>query len=216
MRGQDLLTALADELKGLAPELVSAYDAGSPGDDAYLTSVSRLSEAAGYMGLSGVQRIGSCVTDNLQHLDSEDQDARVLVRPFFTEWAQLLEAHLPCVVELLAGEEDTPAVTDPEDPDDGTRVGAAFWADDAHDERGAARRRRWRSHRRRSRRVPRRRIAQRRCEEQADRRRDDRDDAIDRSVALRGLPVGRSRRSLRGEERAKERDDALRRHQHDV
>jgi len=94
MRGQDLLTALADELKGLAPELVSAYDAGSPGDDAYLTSVSRLSEAAGYMGLAGVQRIGSCVTDNLQHLDSEDQDARVLVRPFFTEWAQLLEAHL--------------------------------------------------------------------------------------------------------------------------
>jgi chemosensory pili system protein ChpA (sensor histidine kinase/response regulator) len=94
MRGQDLLTALADELKGLAPELVSAYDAGSPGDDAYLTSVSRLSEAAGYMGLMGVQRIGSCVTDNLQHLDSEDQDARVLVRPFFTEWAQLLEAHL--------------------------------------------------------------------------------------------------------------------------
>jgi chemosensory pili system protein ChpA (sensor histidine kinase/response regulator) len=94
MRGQDLLTALADELKGLAPELVSAYDAGSPGDDAYLTSISRLSEAAGYMGLVGVQRIGSCVTDNLQHLDSEDQDARVLVRPFFTEWAQLLEAHL--------------------------------------------------------------------------------------------------------------------------
>ena len=85
MRGQDLLTALADELKGLAPELVSAYDAGSPGDDAYLTSVSRLSEAAGYMGLSGVQRIAACVTDNLQHLDSEDQDARVLVRPFFTE-----------------------------------------------------------------------------------------------------------------------------------
>jgi len=94
MRGQDLLTALADELKGLAPELVSAYDAGSPGDDAYLTSVSRLSEAAGYMGLSGVQRIAACVTDNLQHLDSEDQDARVLVRPFFTEWAQLLEAQL--------------------------------------------------------------------------------------------------------------------------
>ncbi len=29
MRGQDLLTALADELKGLAPELAAAYDAGS-------------------------------------------------------------------------------------------------------------------------------------------------------------------------------------------
>ena len=81
MRGQDLLTALADELKGLALELVSAYDAGSPGDDAYLTSVSRLSEAAGYMGLASVQRIGSCVLDNLNHLDSDDQDARVLVRP---------------------------------------------------------------------------------------------------------------------------------------
>src|SRR6187399_2219173 len=94
MRGQDLLTALADELKGLAPELVSAYDIGSPGDDAYLTSVSRLSEAAGYMGLTGVQRICSCVLDNLNHLDADDQDARVLVRPFFTEWAQLLEAHL--------------------------------------------------------------------------------------------------------------------------
>jgi chemosensory pili system protein ChpA (sensor histidine kinase/response regulator) len=94
MRGQDLLTALADELKGLASELVSAYDAGSPGDVAYLTSVSRLSEAAGYMGLAGVQRIGGCVADNLQHLDADDQDARVLVRPFFTEWAQLLESHL--------------------------------------------------------------------------------------------------------------------------
>ena len=29
MRGQDLLTALADELKGLAPELAQAYDAGN-------------------------------------------------------------------------------------------------------------------------------------------------------------------------------------------
>jgi chemotaxis protein histidine kinase CheA/CheY-like chemotaxis protein len=99
MRGQDLLTALADELKGLAPELASAYDAGSQGDDAYLTSVARLSEAAGYMGLAGVQRIGACVTDNLQHLHSDDQDARVLVRPFFTEWAQLLEAHLRSATE---------------------------------------------------------------------------------------------------------------------
>ncbi len=60
---------------------------GSPGDDAYVTSVARLSEAAGYMGLAGVQRIGACVLDNLQHLDADDQDARVLVRPFFTEWA---------------------------------------------------------------------------------------------------------------------------------
>jgi chemosensory pili system protein ChpA (sensor histidine kinase/response regulator) len=94
MRGQDLLTALADELKGLAPELASAYDQGSVGDDAYQTSVARLCEAAGYMGLAGVQRIGACVLDNLQHLDSDDLDARVLVRPFFTEWAQLLEAHL--------------------------------------------------------------------------------------------------------------------------
>ena len=30
MRGQDLLTALADELKGLAPELAAAYDLGIP------------------------------------------------------------------------------------------------------------------------------------------------------------------------------------------
>ena len=29
MRGQDLLTALADELQGLAPELTQNYDAGS-------------------------------------------------------------------------------------------------------------------------------------------------------------------------------------------
>jgi len=106
MRGQDLLTALADELRGLAPELASAYDLGSSGDDAYLTSVSRLSEAAGYMGLTGVQRLGACVLDNLKHLDTDDQDARVLVRPFFTEWAQLLEAHLrnatePAPVESL-------------------------------------------------------------------------------------------------------------------
>ncbi|HEY6123214.1 MAG TPA: response regulator [Steroidobacteraceae bacterium] len=94
MRGQDLLTALADELKGLAPELAAAYDSGSPGDDAYVTSVARLSEAAGYMGLAGVQRIAACVLDNLQHLDADDQDARVLVRPFFTDWPRLLEAHL--------------------------------------------------------------------------------------------------------------------------
>jgi HPt (histidine-containing phosphotransfer) domain-containing protein len=102
MRGQDLLTALADELQGLAPELTQNYDAGASGDaaacapanESYVTSVSRLSEAAGYMGLAGVQRICACVLDNLQHLSTEDQDARLLVRPFFTEWAQLLEAHL--------------------------------------------------------------------------------------------------------------------------
>jgi chemotaxis protein histidine kinase CheA/ActR/RegA family two-component response regulator len=102
MRGQDLLTALADELAGLAPELAAAYDSGSAGDPAavasanesYVTSVTRLSEAAGYMGLAGVQRIAACVLNNLEHLDADDQDARVLVRPFFTDWAQLLEAHL--------------------------------------------------------------------------------------------------------------------------
>jgi len=102
MRGQDLLTALADELQGLAPELSQNYDAGSSGDAAvcaranelYVTSVSRLSEAAGYMALTGVQRICACVLDNLQHLSADDQDARLLVRPFFTEWAQLLESHL--------------------------------------------------------------------------------------------------------------------------
>ncbi|MEJ0084637.1 MAG: response regulator [Pseudomonadota bacterium] len=102
MRGQDLLTALADELQGLAPELAQSYDAGSSGDaatcalanDLYVTSVSRLSEAAGYMGLGGVQRICACVLDNLRQLNAEDQDARLLVRPFFTDWAKLLEAHL--------------------------------------------------------------------------------------------------------------------------
>ena len=80
MRGQDLLTALADELHGIAPELVQAYDAGStaePGDaaradDAYVTSVARLSEAAGYVGLEGVQRIATCVLANLEHLGSGD------------------------------------------------------------------------------------------------------------------------------------------------
>ncbi len=102
MRGQDLLTALADELLGLAPELTAAYDSGSSEDPAavehanhsYITSVTRLSEAAGYMGLDGVQRIAACVLGNLEHLNADDQDARVLVRPFFTDWAQLLEAHL--------------------------------------------------------------------------------------------------------------------------
>ena len=94
MRGQDLLTALADELAGLAPELAAAYDSGSPANDTYVTSVARLSEAAGYMGLMGVQRIAACVLSNLEHLDADDQDARVLVRPFFTDWPQLLEAHL--------------------------------------------------------------------------------------------------------------------------
>jgi len=102
MRGQDLLTALADELQGLAPELASAYDSGSSGEpaditranDSYVTSVTRLSEAAGYMGLNGVQRIAACVLGNLEHLNADDLDARVLVRPFFVDWAQLLEAHL--------------------------------------------------------------------------------------------------------------------------
>jgi len=102
MRGQDLLTALADELKGIAPELVQAYDAGSGleptaaarANDSYVTSVGRLSEAAGYMGLEGVKRICACVIDNLQNLDASDADARVLVRPFFIQWALLLEAHL--------------------------------------------------------------------------------------------------------------------------
>src|SRR5215212_3413782 len=102
MRGHDLLTALADELNGLGPELTAAYDAGSSGDaaalvqanDSYATSVSRLSEAAGYMGLAGVQRIAACVLGNLAHLADDDLDARVLVRSFFTDWAGMLEAHL--------------------------------------------------------------------------------------------------------------------------
>ncbi|HEU4589285.1 MAG TPA: response regulator [Steroidobacteraceae bacterium] len=98
MRGQDLLTALADELRGIAPELAQAYDSGSAqpaaAAHAYVTTVNRLSEAAGYMGLEGVQRICACVLENLAHLDTGDADERVLVRPFFTEWAGLLEAHL--------------------------------------------------------------------------------------------------------------------------
>src|SRR6186713_2824116 len=102
MRGQDLLTALADELRGLAPDLSGAYDLGVTPDarvrehanDSYVTCVSRLSEAAGYMGLGGVQRMAACVLSNLEHIDHDDQDARMLVRPFFTEWAQLVEAHL--------------------------------------------------------------------------------------------------------------------------
>ena len=100
MRGQDLLNALADELRGLAPELAHAYDAGNDpaaaahANDSYITSVTRLSEAAGYMGLGGVQRICASVLENLQHLDANDADARVLVRPFFTEWPSLLETHL--------------------------------------------------------------------------------------------------------------------------
>jgi chemotaxis protein histidine kinase CheA/ActR/RegA family two-component response regulator len=92
MRGQDLLTALADELRGLAPELAAAYDSGNA-DDAYVTSVSRLSEAAGYMGLAGVQRIAACVVENLRHI-TEQQDERVLTRAFFTDWPRMLESHL--------------------------------------------------------------------------------------------------------------------------
>ncbi|MBC8026989.1 MAG: Hpt domain-containing protein, partial [Steroidobacteraceae bacterium] len=90
MRGQDLLNALADELRGLGGELAAAYDSGS---DSYLVSVARLSEAAGYMGLAGVQRIVAAVTANLEHV-TQQQDERVLVRGFFTEWPALLEAHL--------------------------------------------------------------------------------------------------------------------------
>src|SRR6187397_1121512 len=97
MRGQDLLTALADELRSIAPELEQAYDAGSEAgasSHAYVTTVGRLSEASGYMGLDGVQRLCGCVLENLAHLDGCDADERVLVRPFFTDWARLLEAHL--------------------------------------------------------------------------------------------------------------------------
>jgi chemosensory pili system protein ChpA (sensor histidine kinase/response regulator) len=90
MRGQDLLNALADELRTLGPELAAAYDSGS---EAYLTSVARLSEAAGYMGLAGVQRIAATVAANLDHV-TQQQDERVLVRAFFTDWPALLEAHL--------------------------------------------------------------------------------------------------------------------------
>ena len=68
--------------------------AAARANDSYVTSVTRLSEAAGYMGLEGVQRICASVLDNLDHIDADDADARVLVRPFFTEWAPLLEAHL--------------------------------------------------------------------------------------------------------------------------
>ncbi len=92
MRGQDLLAALADELRGLEPELASAYDSGTS-DDVYVTSVSRLSEAAGYMGLAGVQRIAACVLDNLAHINQQ-QDERVLTRGFFADWPRLLETHL--------------------------------------------------------------------------------------------------------------------------
>ncbi len=92
MRGQDLLTALADELRGLGPELASAYDSGS-GDDQYIASASRLSEAAGYVGLVGVQRIVACVLANLEHISGE-ADERVLTRNFFADWPRMLEKHL--------------------------------------------------------------------------------------------------------------------------
>jgi chemotaxis protein histidine kinase CheA/ActR/RegA family two-component response regulator len=114
MRGQDLLTALADELRGMASELAQTYDGGTAADgdaraqanESYSTSVARLSEAAGYMGLAGVQRIAATVVANLQHLDNDDQDARTLLRPFFTEWPELLEVHLrepnaPAAIEGL-------------------------------------------------------------------------------------------------------------------
>jgi chemotaxis protein histidine kinase CheA/ActR/RegA family two-component response regulator len=102
MRGHDLLTALADELKSLGSELAQAYDFGtsseaaarSQADDTYAAAVARLSEAAGYMGLAGVQRVAAVVVANLEHLDQDDQDARTLLRPFFTEWPAMLEAHL--------------------------------------------------------------------------------------------------------------------------
>ena len=90
MRGQDLLTALADELQGLAPRaLVREFDAGTTpdavarerADHAYVTAVTRLSEAAGYMGLGGVQRIAACVLDNLAHINSDDHDARIAGAP---------------------------------------------------------------------------------------------------------------------------------------
>ncbi len=97
MRGQDLLTALADELRGIAPELTAAYDAGNS-DDSYVTSVSRLSEAAGYMGLAGVQRIAACVLANLEHV-TQHEDERVLMRAFFTDWSRMLERHLRAASE---------------------------------------------------------------------------------------------------------------------
>ena len=84
----------------MAPELAQAYDSGNDpaaaarANESYATCVTRLSEAAGYMGLEGVKRICASVLGNLGHIDTEDTDERVLVRPFFTEWAPLLEAHL--------------------------------------------------------------------------------------------------------------------------
>jgi chemotaxis protein histidine kinase CheA/CheY-like chemotaxis protein len=102
MRGTDLLAVLADELKELGPELAREFDASAGEDPAvasaagehYAQSVNRLNDAAGYMGLAGVQRICACVLGNLAQLDAEDRDARVLVRSFFTDWAPLVEAHL--------------------------------------------------------------------------------------------------------------------------
>src|SRR3982751_2146036 len=101
MRGQDLLNALADELSGLSPDLAAAYDAGAAGDsaevarahDTYSTSVAPLADAAGDMGLAGVQRIAAAVLANLDHV-TQAHDERVLVRAFFTDWAPLLESHL--------------------------------------------------------------------------------------------------------------------------
>ena len=72
----------------------------------YVTSVARLSEAAGYMGLDGVQAHLRQRARKSVHLDADDADERVLVRPFFTDWAALLETHLrdatsPAPVEAL-------------------------------------------------------------------------------------------------------------------
>jgi chemotaxis protein histidine kinase CheA/ActR/RegA family two-component response regulator len=112
MRGQDLLTALADEIGTLAPELAAAYDSGGEdpesvahANEVYSTSAARLSEAAGYMGLAGVQRIAAAVIGNLDHV-TQQQDERVLVRAFFTDWPRLLEAHLrnaqdPAAIDAL-------------------------------------------------------------------------------------------------------------------
>jgi chemotaxis protein histidine kinase CheA/CheY-like chemotaxis protein len=101
MKGSDLLLALADEVQSLTTDLAHSYEQWSTAEaDAdelagqFISAIERLAEAAGYMGLTGVQRIASVQLRNFLALADVEPEMRVLLKPWFCDWPTLLEAHL--------------------------------------------------------------------------------------------------------------------------
>jgi hypothetical protein len=95
--GQDLLTALADELRGLRPNSRTTYDAGSGGwrlrahaNDSYVTSVSRF-RSRGLHGPAGVQRIALRARKSRTRPETRTRAAGA---PVLHRMGAALEAHL--------------------------------------------------------------------------------------------------------------------------